>query len=262
VSEHGDLIRLILTHDRFTGKPKKNADCRFEDISSEHGDLTAKIIELDGLNLVTLFGETDDLNNIDNDSDEFKYCDLFDANGEVYADTLWSSPEHRDLLVRDEHGCLMFVFDVYTVSIINFPYGPLTTMSATPPYPHGARPKDTTPAPRVRYACVAGEFEDFKNAHSLRRHMVQVHNLACDTLVQGRPFPHFGYVMKQPNAREQYNFPCIVFPDDWAVSHHAHIDLKLCLTMPHSAIDSWECGLIAGACPSAMPTDPTPSFDK
>jgi len=31
VSEHGDLIRIILTHDRFTGKLKRNADCRFEE---------------------------------------------------------------------------------------------------------------------------------------------------------------------------------------------------------------------------------------
>jgi len=50
VSEHGDLIRLILMHDRFTGKPKRNADCRFEDVSSERGDLTLKTIELDTFN--------------------------------------------------------------------------------------------------------------------------------------------------------------------------------------------------------------------
>jgi len=64
MSEHGDLIKLILTHDRFTGKPKKSADCRFEGISSERGDSTPKIIEIDGLNLPTFFGEPDDLTNI------------------------------------------------------------------------------------------------------------------------------------------------------------------------------------------------------
>jgi len=99
VSEHGDFIRLILTHDRFTGKPKKSADCRFEDILSERGDLIPKIIELDGLNLPTLFGKTEDSTNVTYDSDDFKYSDLFDENGDVYADTLWSSPDHGDMLV-------------------------------------------------------------------------------------------------------------------------------------------------------------------
>jgi len=83
-------------------------------------------------------------------------------------------------------------FDVYTVYIINSTYELWTTMSALPPHHRGARPKTTLPALRVRYACVACEFENFKTAQSLRRHMVQFHNLACDTLVQGRPFPHLG----------------------------------------------------------------------
>jgi len=78
--------------------------------------LTPKIIELDGFNLPTLFGESEDLTNITYDSNDFKYSDLFDENGEVYAATLWSSPDHRDMITRDEHGCLMSVFDVYTVS--------------------------------------------------------------------------------------------------------------------------------------------------
>jgi len=162
-----------------------------------------KIVKLDTFNLLTLFSELDDLNDIDNDSYDLKYSDLFDEIGEVYADTLWSSPDHGDMLVRDEHGCLMSVFDVYTVSIINSPYGPLTTMSAPPPYPRGARPKDNMPASRVRYACVACEFEHFKTAHSLHCHMVQVHNLAFDTLVQGQPFTHLGYIMTRLNACKQ-----------------------------------------------------------
>jgi len=53
---------------------------------------------------------------------------------------------------------------------------------------------------------------------------VQIQNLACDTLVQGRHFPHLGYIMRRPNAREMYNFPRTVFPDNWAVSHNADID--------------------------------------
>jgi len=51
-------------------------------------------------------------------------------------------------------------------------------MSAPPPHHRGARPRDTPHAPRVRYACVACEFEDFQSAHSIRRHMVRIHNLA------------------------------------------------------------------------------------
>jgi len=54
--------------------------------------------------------------------------------------------------------------------------------------------------------------------------MVCINNLACNTLVQGRPFPYTGYVMRRPNARENYNFPPTVFPDDWAVSHRVDID--------------------------------------
>jgi len=46
------------------------------------------LCELDGFNLPTLFGENEDLTNYEFDSDDFKYSDLFDENGEVYADTL------------------------------------------------------------------------------------------------------------------------------------------------------------------------------
>jgi len=54
--------------------------------------------------------------------------------------------------------------------------------------------------------------------------MIRVHKLACDTLVQGRPFPHVGYNMRRPNARELYDFPRLVFPDEWAVSHIEYIE--------------------------------------
>jgi len=242
VSEHGDLIRLILTHDRFTVKPKKNAYCRVKDISSEHGDLIPRVIELDTFNLPTVFGESDGFTNIDNNSDDFKYSDILDENGEVHADTLWFSPDLEDMLVQDVHGCLMYVLDCYTVSIITFPYSPLTIMSAPPPHHRGARPRDTPPAPRVRYACVACEFEDFQFAHSLRRHMVRIHNLACDTLVQGRPFPHLGYVMRRPKAKKNYNFPPTVFPDDWAVSHRVDVDPEAVSDRPpifHRFVGVW-----------------------
>jgi len=111
-------------------QPKINHDCRFEDISSERGDSNSNVTELDTFDLLTIFREPHDLTNSDDDSDEFKYSDLFDENGEIHADTQWSSPDHGDIVVRDEHGCLMSVFDCYAVSIISSPYGPLTVMSA------------------------------------------------------------------------------------------------------------------------------------
>jgi len=61
ISEPGDLIGLILTQGRFTGKIKKNADFRFRNTSSEQGDSNSNIIELHGLNLPTFFGESHDL---------------------------------------------------------------------------------------------------------------------------------------------------------------------------------------------------------
>jgi len=66
VSEHGDLIRGILTGNRFVDQPERNTDSRYEDIFSERGDLAL----------------------IDNDSDVFKSSDLFNENGEIYDDTL------------------------------------------------------------------------------------------------------------------------------------------------------------------------------
>jgi len=149
---------------------------------------------------------------------------LFDENGEVYADTLWSSVDYGAMTVRDEHGCLMPLFDVYTVSIIPSPYGLLTVMSAPPFQRRGARPKTTGPPSNVKYACVACKFSDFKTAYSTRRHMIRVHNLACATLVQGRSFPHVSYVMRRPNARELYDFPRFVFPEGWAVNHRQYAD--------------------------------------
>jgi len=217
-SEQGDLVRIILTHDVLITNPEKKVNGKLDDIPHEHGDLMPRAVELDRLNLPTLFGESVDFTNIAYDSDDFKYSDIFGENGEVYADTLWSSPDLGDMLVRDEHGCLISVFDVYTVSIIPSPYGLLTAMSVPPSHHRGAQPKDTVSAPRVRYACVACEFEDFKTAHSLRRHMIQIHNIACDTLVKGRTFAHVGHIMRKPNEREKYQFPRTVFPDDWAVS--------------------------------------------
>jgi len=118
----------------------------------------------------------------------------------------------------------MSLFDVFTVSIIPSVYGSLTVMSAPPSHYIGARPKTTGTPSNIKYACVACEFSDFKTAHSLRRHMIRVHNLACDTLVQGRLIPHVGYIMRRPNARELYDFPCLVFPKGWAVNYRQDVD--------------------------------------
>jgi len=128
----------------------------------------------------------------------------------VHAETLWSSVDHGATTVRGGQVCLMSLFDVYTVSILPSPFGPLTVISALPPHHRGARPKTTGPTANVKYACVACAFDEFKTAHSLRQHMIRVHNIACDTLVQGRTFPHVGYHMRRPNARVD----CLaIFPD-------------------------------------------------
>jgi len=187
-------------------------------VPPEQGDLTPRMTESDGLNLPTLFGESEDFTNFSHDDNEFRWSDLFDEHGEVLADTPWSSQDPRDLLVRDEHCCLISVFHVYTVNTSISQYGLLTEMSSPPSQHRGARPKTTVPGLPVKYACVMCYFSDFKTAHSLRRHLIQVHNLSCDTIVQSHPFPHTGHVMRRPNDREKHQFPRTIFPGDWAVS--------------------------------------------
>jgi len=54
----------------------------------EQNDLVPQLVDLDGFNLPTLFGEFEDLTNYEFDVDDFKYSDPFDENGEMYADTL------------------------------------------------------------------------------------------------------------------------------------------------------------------------------
>jgi len=164
-----------------SGRNKKDS-CTSKSIPLEQGDLTPQLVKFDGLNLPTLFGEVEDHTNYEFDSNDFKYSDLFDENSEVYADTLWSSVDHGDMTARDEHGCLMSIFDVYTVSTLSSPFELLTIMSTPPPQHRGARPKTRTSAPRVKYACVACAFEDFKTAHSLRRHMIRVQTLPVTLL--------------------------------------------------------------------------------
>jgi len=61
MSEHGDLNKLILTGNRFVDQPKRINDSRCDDISSERGDLVL----------------------ISNDSDVFKFSNLFNENGEI-----------------------------------------------------------------------------------------------------------------------------------------------------------------------------------
>jgi len=185
IAKYGDYIRQILTGDRFIHDPQESSDSRSEDISSERGDLALT----------------------KNDPDDFKLSDIFDENGEIYTDTLWSSPDYGDVLVRNQHGCLLSVFDCYTVSIIQSEYGRLTVMSSRQPPHRGARPKDTLTVPRLRYACVACQSEDFLSAHSLHCHLVRIHDFGCDTLVNGRPFSHTGYIMRRANARERHDPP-------------------------------------------------------
>jgi len=212
--EQGDFVRLILTHDSMMSKSQGNTGRMIDGVPPEQGDLNPRIIELNGLNLPTHFGEYEDFTNFSYDDNDFKFSNLFDEHVEVLADTFWSSEHPRDLLVRDEHDCLMSVFDVYTVTTSIFLYRLFTEMSSPPPQHCSARPKTTVPGLQVKYACVACNFYDFKTAHSLRRHLIQVHNLSCDTIVQGRPFPHTGHVMRRPNDREIHQFPRTIFPGD------------------------------------------------
>jgi len=197
---------------------------------------------LDTLNLLTLFGEPDDLALSDIDPDVFKFSDLFNENGEIYDDTMWSSPDHGDVLVKDEHGCLLSVFDCDAVSIIQSEYVPLTVMSSRQPPYRGARPKEPLSVPHIRYSCVACDFEDFQSAHSLRRHLVRIHDLGCDTIVKGRPFPHIGYVRRRANACERHDISRTVFPDDWAVTQPMDVDPEAVFDHPpfcHRFVGAW-----------------------
>jgi len=143
--EQGDFVRLILTHDSIISKSQGNTNRRIKDVPLEQGGLTPRMTELDGLNLPTIFGESEDFTNFSHDDNDFRLSDLFDEHGEVLADTFWSSEDPRNLLVRDEHGCLMSVFDVYTVTTSISPYRLLTEMLSPPSQHHGARHKTTVP---------------------------------------------------------------------------------------------------------------------
>jgi len=221
-SKQGDFLNILFAHDRAMNSPHE--ENKRQRRAHEQSDSTTQLCEIDGFNLPTLFGESEDLTDYEYDVNDFKYTDLFDENGEVYADTLWSTMNHRAMTVRGKRGCLLSLFDVDTVSTLSSSFRILTAMSAPLSHPRGARPKTTGPPSNLKYACVACKFSNFKTAHSFRRHMIYVHNLACDTLVQGRPFPHIGYVMRRPNARELFDFPRLVFPDGWAVNHRQDVD--------------------------------------
>jgi len=72
--------------------------------------------------------------------------------------------------------------------------------------------------------------------------MIRVHNLACDTLVQGRPFPHIRYVMRLPIARGLFDFPRLVFPDGWAVNYRQDVDPEAVSDKPpfgHRFVGQW-----------------------
>jgi len=72
--------------------------------------------------------------------------------------------------------------------------------------------------------------------------MIRMHNLACDTLVQGRPFPHVGYAMRHPNTRKLYNYPRLIFPDVWAVNHQQDVDPESVSDRPpfgHQFVGVW-----------------------
>jgi len=69
-------------------KPKENPRSHLKRIPYEHGDSNFDVVESDGFSLPTLFGEDEAFTNVSYNSIDFMYSDLFDENGDVYADTL------------------------------------------------------------------------------------------------------------------------------------------------------------------------------
>jgi len=139
------------------------------------------------------------------------------------------------------------------VTFVTSPFGILTEMAAPPPHPSGARPKTTVATPKIRYACVVCDFEDFKTAHSLRRHLIQFHTLSCDTIVQGCPFPHVGYMMRRLIEREKTSFHEQTFlVSGQSLSDRMLIQLKY-PTDPHLTTALWEGIPTLAVCQLVMP---------
>jgi len=87
-----------------------------------------------------------------------------------------------------------------------------------------------------------GSLRIFSQPTASKRHMVKIYNIACDTLVQGCLFLHLGYVMRRPNARENYNFPRTVRPDDWVITHRVDVDPEAVSNRPpfcHRFVGVW-----------------------
>jgi len=59
-SERGDFVTLILTHDAIMFKPNEKSGSHLKAIPYEHGDSNFDVVESDGFNLPTLFGEDED----------------------------------------------------------------------------------------------------------------------------------------------------------------------------------------------------------
>jgi len=94
-SEQGDFLKILTAHDR--SKNRLNGASKTQHRDQEKKDSVTQLCDINGFNLPTLFGEPEDLTNYEFDADDFKYFkyfDLFDENGKVYADTLWSTVDH------------------------------------------------------------------------------------------------------------------------------------------------------------------------
>jgi len=63
-SEQGDCVRLIQTHNAIMSKPKKKPRSHLKIIPYEHGDSNFDVVESEGFNLPTLFGEDEDFTNV------------------------------------------------------------------------------------------------------------------------------------------------------------------------------------------------------
>jgi len=115
-SEQGEYLKLILALDRSLNNLSDTSKNKYR--LPEQSESTPQLCDIDGFNLPTHFGECEDLTHYKFDIDDFKYSDLFDENGEVHAETLWSTVDHGAMTVQGGLGCLTSVFDVYTVSIV------------------------------------------------------------------------------------------------------------------------------------------------
>jgi len=68
-SEQGDFFRILMIHDLITNS-ESNRNYKSKSWLQEQGDSIPQLVEIDGFNLPTLFGDTEDLTNHEFDVDD------------------------------------------------------------------------------------------------------------------------------------------------------------------------------------------------